>query len=50
MRADIPIILCTGFSELISEDGAKAIGIKAFVKKPILMSKLARIIREVLDG
>ena len=49
IRSDIPIILCTGFSELIDEKKAAEIGIKAFVMKPIVMSEIANTIREVLD-
>ncbi len=50
IRPDIPIILCTGFSETITEQKAKAVGIREFVMKPILVKKLARTIRRVLDG
>jgi signal transduction histidine kinase/ActR/RegA family two-component response regulator len=49
IRPDTPIILCTGFSEAISEEKAKAIGIREFVMKPIIRQKIARIIRRVLD-
>ncbi len=49
IRPDIPIILCTGFSELINEERARKMGIRAFVMKPIVMSKIAKTIREVLD-
>lgn len=49
IRADIPIILCSGFSERISEEEAKKMGIRKFVMKPILASELAGIIRNVLD-
>ena len=49
IRPGIPIILCTGFSELITEDKAKAMGIREFVMKPIVMSKMAMTIRRVLD-
>lgn len=48
LRPHIPIILCTGFSETIDEDKAKALGISAFVMKPVVMSKIAQIIRKVL--
>ncbi len=48
IRSDIPIILCTGFSEQIDENRAKRMGIIAFVMKPIVMSKMAVTIREVL--
>jgi len=49
IRADIPIILCTGFSEQIDEKRAKEIGISAYVMKPIAMRAMANAIREVFD-
>jgi CheY-like chemotaxis protein len=49
IRPDIPIILCTGFSEQIGVRRAKEMGIRAFVMKPIVMRDMANIIREVLD-
>jgi len=48
-RPDIPIILCTGFSERIDEKKAKDMGIKAFVMKPVVMRDMAKTIRGVLD-
>ncbi len=49
IQANIPIILCTGFSELITDDKARDIGIKAFVFKPITTQEMATTIRQVLD-
>jgi len=49
IRPDIPIILCTGFNEMIDEKRAKAIGIREYVMKPILRHGIARTIRKVLD-
>ncbi|MCP4111483.1 MAG: response regulator [Desulfobacteraceae bacterium] len=49
IRPDIPIILCTGFSEIISEEKAKLSGIRKFVMKPMLRVQIAKIIREVAD-
>jgi PAS domain S-box-containing protein len=49
IRPDIPIILCTGFSEEISRERAAAMGIKGFLMKPIVKRDLAETIREVLD-
>ena len=49
IRPDIPIILCTGFSGTISEEKAKALGVREFVMKPVIMSRLANILRKVLD-
>ena len=48
MMPDIPIILCTGFSEMMDEDVARGVGIKAFAMKPLVMGELAKTIREVL--
>jgi CheY-like chemotaxis protein len=49
IRPDIPTILCTGFSSVISEEKARALGIRAFITKPILRHELAVKIREALD-
>jgi PAS domain S-box-containing protein len=48
IRPDLPIILCTGFSNLVSEERAKAAGIKAFALKPLARKEIAGLIREVL--
>ncbi|MCF6249382.1 MAG: ATP-binding protein, partial [Desulfobacula sp.] len=45
----LPIIICTGFSERISLEKIKFIGAKALLLKPIIRSKLAITIRNVLD-
>ena len=50
IRPDIPIVLCTGFSEKIDAKRAEEMGISAFVMKPIVMRQIANTIREVLDG
>jgi PAS domain S-box-containing protein len=49
-RADIPIILFSGFSEVINEYNFKSQGINAFLMKPILEKDLASTIRDVLDN
>jgi len=48
VRSDIPIIICTGFSEMLSEEKAKSLGIRKFLMKPLHRGLLAREIREVL--
>ncbi|MBW1768825.1 MAG: response regulator [Deltaproteobacteria bacterium] len=50
IRPDIPVILCTEHSRLVSEEKAKEIGIKAFVMKPILKRDMAESVRKVLDA
>lgn len=49
IREDIPVILCTGFSEVINEENYKAQGIDAFMMKPFDKKKIAGVIRQVLD-
>jgi PAS domain S-box-containing protein len=49
LRPGLPVILCTGFSERISEMKAKALGIQEFVMKPFDLNDLARTIRRALD-
>ena len=50
IRPDIPILLCTGFSEAMSEEKAESLGINGFLLKPIAMKDLSHKIREVLDN
>jgi signal transduction histidine kinase/CheY-like chemotaxis protein len=49
IRPNLPIILCTGFSEQISPDTIQKTGIQAFMWKPIGRLELARTIRKLLD-
>ncbi|WP_163339086.1 PAS domain-containing protein [Desulfopila sp. IMCC35008] len=49
LRPKLPIILCTGFSNQISEEKAKIYGIKGFAMKPLAKKDLADLIRKVLD-
>jgi CheY-like chemotaxis protein len=48
VRPDIPIVICTGFSEKINDRIARQIGIKGFLMKPIVTSQLARMVRSAL--
>ena len=50
IRPGMPVVLCTGFSELINEERAQALGIRKFLTKPVLRSDLAKAVRQVLDG
>ena len=49
IEPNIPVILCTGFNEIITEEKALAMGIQKFVMKPIVKHDLATTIRSVLD-
>lgn len=50
VRPDIPVIICTGYSEVMDTREAKLIGIRKFVMKPVAKHDLAAIIRTVLDN
>jgi CheY-like chemotaxis protein len=49
IRPDIPVIICTGYSENINEEKAASMGINAFILKPLVTRELASKIRMVLD-
>ncbi len=49
VRADLPVILCTGFSEEITREKAAVMGIDAFLMKPVTKKELAETIRKVFD-
>ncbi len=42
-------ITITGFSERITEEKAKGMGIYEFVMKPLVIRDLANMMRQVLD-
>ncbi|MCP4693982.1 MAG: response regulator, partial [Desulfobacterales bacterium] len=48
IRPDIPVILCTGFSQAVNEKAALSIGVRKFIMKPITIEKIAIAIREAL--
>lgn len=49
IRSDIPVILCTGFNEKITEENTRHLGIGALVGKPVRIAKIAEKIRGVLE-
>jgi len=49
VKPNIPIIICTGYSEKITKEIAGAIGVKSVLMKPIVRSELAQMVRKVLD-
>ncbi len=44
-----PIILCTGYSQAMSREKADAIGVAAFLQKPVAMGQLLKKVRQILD-
>jgi PAS domain S-box-containing protein len=49
IRPGLPVILCTGFSDLVNEEKARSVGILAFLLKPVPLHDLANTMRKVLD-
>jgi len=49
IRPDIKIILCSGYSSIISEEETLSLGIKKFAFKPLTKNDLAKLARMVLD-
>jgi PAS domain S-box-containing protein len=49
IRPDIPVILCTGYSDMISSEKATAMGFRGFVMKPFTLRESAELVRRVLD-
>jgi CheY-like chemotaxis protein len=48
LRPNIPVILCTGFSETVDAEQAHALGINAFLMKPLELRELGSATHEVL--
>ncbi|MBC8182465.1 PAS domain S-box protein [candidate division KSB1 bacterium] len=49
IRPDIPIILCTGYSDSISQEKTIEMGINGFIEKPFLQNDISVIIRQALN-
>ena len=49
LRPELPVILCTGFSRLISAEQARELGMSGFLMKPIRQNTLATAVRHALD-
>jgi len=49
IRSDIPIIICSGFSKVMTQEKAQRIGVKSLLNKPITMEEMAHAIRKELD-
>jgi PAS domain S-box-containing protein len=48
LRPDIPVVLCTGYSETINEEKAREIGVSAFVMKPFTHRDIAEVVSKAL--
>jgi PAS domain S-box-containing protein len=50
IKPDIPVIICTGYSERINQEKADAIGVKGLLMKPISKTEMGGMVRGVLDS
>ncbi|HIJ89570.1 MAG: response regulator [Desulfobulbaceae bacterium] len=50
LRPGIPVILTTGYSDIITEDEAREMGVQEYLLKPFSTARLAKMVRRVLDG
>ena len=49
VRPDLPVLLCTGYSEIITPETAREQGIDEFAMKPVGMPELSELVRKALD-
>ncbi|MFO8070622.1 MAG: PAS domain S-box protein [Polyangia bacterium] len=47
---DLPVVMCTGYSEEFDEEQAASIGISEYLSKPVLVDEIDRAIRRALNG
>ncbi len=50
LRPDLPIILCTGFSDTVSRSQALEIGVREYIMKPLDVERLSAAVRATLDA
>lgn len=49
LKPDIPLVICSGHSDIIGPDNAIEMGFAAFLMKPVILHDLAQAVRKVLD-
>ena len=50
LKADMPVVVCTGYSDQINKEKAESLGIKGYLLKPVSKVELAHLIRDILDA
>ncbi len=50
IRPDMPIIMCTGFSDRINKEAVTHLGVREFFMKPLSRMEVAIVVRKVLDA
>ena len=49
IRADIPVLICTGYSKELTEEKIRGSMVKGMIMKPFSLHEVSRIIRQTLD-
>lgn len=50
IRPDLPIVLCSGFSDLVAVEKARAFGVRAVIPKPLVIKKVAQTLQNLLGA
>jgi two-component system, cell cycle sensor histidine kinase and response regulator CckA len=50
IRPDIPVIICTGYSDLINDENYREFGVDAILYKPVQLNDMVRIISEMMKN
>ncbi len=50
LRPGIPVILTTGYSDILTEDEARELGVREYLLKPVCTARLAEVVRRVLGA
>ncbi|WP_020589900.1 transporter substrate-binding domain-containing protein [Desulfobacter curvatus] len=50
IRPDIPVIICSGYSEKLDKEKAKDLNVSKFLDKPLLITDLIKSIEELLEN
>lgn len=50
LKPGLPIIICTGFSEALTDGKAGELGLAGYIMKPVVMGDFARVVRRALEG
>jgi PAS domain S-box-containing protein len=49
LKPDMPILLCTGYSDRITKEDAKRLGVRKYIQKPLDIEKLSVLIHNILE-
>jgi YesN/AraC family two-component response regulator len=50
IRPEMPVVICTGYSEFLSAQQSDALGIRAYIQKPYTIAGLAEVVHKILEA